>query len=211
MCYYTIATKIKIIVFSTTQREELRIKMLDAGFELIKQHGMTHASVEKITQAAGLGKSTFYNFFSSKEEFVTDIMEYQRDRVKRHFEQILNGREKMTVAEGKEYLKLIVFSRNSIYQYLTAEDMEKLRQASSPECISPDDSLYDQREAEVMRGLFDHMEGVRPDLDFHVVANLIKIMALAKVNRDALHADALDRTLDHIYELLYSLIFEEGA
>ena len=138
-------------------------------------------------------------------------MEYQRDRVKRHFEQILNGREKMTVAEGKEYLKLIVFSRNSIYQYLTAEDMEKLRQASSPECISPDDSLYDQREAEVMRGLFDHMEGVRPDLDFHVVANLIKIMALAKVNRDALHADALDRTLDHIYELLYSLIFEEGA
>lgn len=118
-------------IFSTTQREELRIKMLDAGFELIKQHGMTHASVEKITQAAGLGKSTFYNFFSSKEEFVTDIMEYQRDRVKQHFEQILNGREKMTAAEGKEYLKLIVFSRNSIYQYLTAEDMEKLKQASS--------------------------------------------------------------------------------
>ena len=28
-------------IFSTTQREELRIKMLDAGFELIKQHGMT--------------------------------------------------------------------------------------------------------------------------------------------------------------------------
>ena len=185
--------------------------MLDAGFELIKQHGMTHASVEKITQAAGLGKSTFYNFFSSKEEFVTDIMEYQRDRVKRHFEQILNGREKMTAAEGKEYLKLIVFSRNSIYQYLTAEDMEKLKQASSPECTSPDDRLYDQREAEIMHGLFDHMEGVRPDLDLHVVANLIKIMAMAKVNRDALHADALDRTIDHIYGLLYSLIFEEGA
>ena len=198
-------------IFSTTQREELRIKMLDAGFELIKQHGMTHASVEKITQAAGLGKSTFYNFFSSKEEFVTDIMEYQRDRVKRHFEQILNGREKMTAAEGKAYLKLIVFSRDSIYQYLTAEDMEKLKRAFSTECTSPDDSLYDQREAEVMRGLFDHMEGVRPDLDLHMVANLIKIMALAKVNRDALHADALDRTLDHIYELLYSLIFEEGA
>ena len=66
--------------------EELRVKMLDAGFELIKQYGMTHASVEKITQAAGLGKSTFYNFFSSKEEFVTGIMEYQRDRVKQHFE-----------------------------------------------------------------------------------------------------------------------------
>ena len=67
-------------IFSITEREELRVKMLDAGFELIKQYGMTHASVEKITQTAGLGKSTFYNFFSSKEEFVTGIMEYQRDR-----------------------------------------------------------------------------------------------------------------------------------
>ena len=198
-------------IFSTTQREELRIKMLDAGFELIKQHGMTHASVEKITQAAGLGKSTFYNFFFSIEEFVTDIMEYQRDRVKQHFEQILNGREKMTANEGKEYLKLIVFSQNSIYQYLTAEDMEKLKLASSPECTSPDDSAYEQREAKIMHGLFDHIDGVRSDMDFHVVANLIKIMALAKVNRDALHADALDRTLEHIYELLFSLIFEEGA
>ena len=62
-----------------------------------------------------------------------------------------------------------------------------------------------------MNGLFDHLEGVRPDLDLHVVANLIKIMAMAKVNRDALHTDALDRTLEHIYGLLYSLIFEEGA
>ena len=43
-------------IFSITDREELRVKMLDAGFELIKQYGMTHASVEKITQAAGLGK-----------------------------------------------------------------------------------------------------------------------------------------------------------
>lgn len=198
-------------IFSIPQREDLRIQMLDAGFELIKQYGMTHASVEKITKAAGLGKSTFYNFFSSKEDFVTGIMEYQRDRVKQHFEQLLNGREKMTAAEGRDYLKLIVFSRNSIYQYLTAEDMEKLRRASSPECVTPDDAVYDQREAQLLHGLLDHIEGVRKDVDLHVVANLIKIMAMAKVNRDALHTDALDRTLAHIYALLFSLIFEEDA
>ena len=156
-------------IFSITEREELRVKMLDAGFELIKQYGMTHASVEKITQTAGLGKSTFYNFFSSKEEFVTGIMEYQRDRVKQHFENLLNGREKMTAAEGKEYLKLIVFSQNSIYQYQTVEDMEKLRRASSPECVTPDDADYDQREAQILHGLLDHMEGVRQDVDLPLV------------------------------------------
>ena len=138
-------------------------------------------------------------------------MEYQRDRVKQHFENLLNGREKMTAAEGKEYLKLIVFSQNSIYQYLTVDDMEKLRRASSPECVTPDDADYDQREAQILHGLLDHMEGVRQDVDLHVAANLIKIMAMAKVNRESLHTDALDRTLERIYELLFSLIFKEDA
>ena len=48
-------------------------------------------------------------------------------------------------------------------------------------------------------------------MDLHVVANLIKIMAMAKVNRESLHTDALDRTLERIYELLFSLIFKEDA
>ena len=115
------------------------------------------------------------------------------------------------VYKRQEYLKLIVFSQNSIYQYLTVEDMEKLRRASSPECVTPDDADYDQREAQILHGLLDHMEGVRKDVDFHVVANLIKIMAMAKVNRESLHTDALDRTLERIYELLFSLIFKEDA
>ena len=54
------------------------------------------------------------------------------------------------------------------------------------------------------------MEGVRQDVDLHVAANLIKIMAMAKVNRGSLHTDALDRTLERIYELLFSLIFQGG-
>ncbi len=197
-------------VFTMKERESLRVRMLNEGFALIKQHGMTHASVEKITQAAGLGKSTFYNFFSSKEQFVTEIIEFQRDRSKEYFDQILDGREKMTAAEGKAYLKKIVFSRDSIYQYLTAADMEKLKAVSPVEYCNPDDSVYDQREAWIMHALFDHMEHVRKDLNIHIVANLIKLMALAKVNRDALHADVLDETLEHIYELLFHLVFEDS-
>lgn len=198
-------------IFSIAKREELRVQMLDAGFERIRQHGMAHVSVEKITQAVGIGRSTFYNFFSTKEEFVTGIIEYQRDRAKQSFEDLLDGREKMTAAEGKEYLKRIVFSQDSIYQYLTAEDMEKLRRASSPERVLPDNADYDQRETQILLGLLGHMEGVREDVDFHAAANLIKIMAIAKVNRESLHTDALDRTLEHIYELLFSLIFEKDA
>ena len=39
-------------VFSQEEKEQLRIKMLDAGFSLLKEYGMTHTSVSKITGAA---------------------------------------------------------------------------------------------------------------------------------------------------------------
>ena len=62
-------------VFTEEERAEYREKMLDAGFDLLKQYGMTHMSVAKITEAAGIGVSTFYNFFASKEEYVYEVLD----------------------------------------------------------------------------------------------------------------------------------------
>ena len=65
-------------VFTEEERAEYREKMLDAGFDLLKQYGMTHMSVAKITEAADIGVSTFYNFFASKEEYVyPDCIKWQ--------------------------------------------------------------------------------------------------------------------------------------
>ncbi len=193
-------------IFTLQEREEVRTKMLDAGFALIKEHGMTHASVEKITNAAGLGKSTFYNFFQSKEMFVYEIIQYQRDRAKQFFMDALGTREKITTAEAKEFLKKIIFSEDSIYRYLTAEDQARLKAVLPAEYgINP------ESENLVMAGLFSHIEGVRKDIDFKLVANLIKIMAIAMFHQNELHADALMKTLERIYDLLFSCIFEESA
>ncbi|WP_195201034.1 TetR/AcrR family transcriptional regulator [Faecalispora jeddahensis] len=192
--------------FDWQEREEVRVQMLEAGYDLIRQHGMTHTSVEKITAAVGLGKSTFYNFFPSKERFVYEMMGYLRTQLMDYFQQLLDGREKLPIPQAKEFLKKIIFSERSIYQYLTAEDEEKLRAALPPECF-----LDAQHESQVMMQLFGRMEGVRADLDEHLVANLLKIMALAQINQAELHADALERTLQKMYELLFSCIFaEEG-
>lgn len=190
-------------IFDLQERENTKIQMLESGFTLIKEHGMIHASVEKITKAVGLGKSTFYNFFPSKEMFVYEIMQYQRDRAKQAFEDILGERDKMTIPEAKMFLKKIIFSGDSIYQYLTTEDHNKLKAALPPEFIMDLNS-----EKTVVRGLFSHMEGIREDIDYKVVSNLIKIMALAMMGKDSLHQDILDKTLEKIYELLFSCIFE---
>lgn len=72
-----------IRVFSQEEREEIRVKMLDAGFPLLKEYGMTHTSISKITKAAGIGVSTFYNFWKTKEAYMTELISYYRKKCSR--------------------------------------------------------------------------------------------------------------------------------
>lgn len=38
-----------------------------SGFLSLKEYSMTHMLAEKITASAGIGKSTFYNFFRQRK------------------------------------------------------------------------------------------------------------------------------------------------
>lgn len=189
--------------FNWQEREKIKIQMLESGYELIKQYGMIHTSVEKVTEAAGLGKGTFYNFFPSKEHFVYEIIQYMRHQLLEQWEQLLDGRDKLPMLQAQEFLKQIIFNDRSIYKYLTPEDEEKLHKVLPPEYF-----LDTERESAVMIRIFQRMEGVRPDMDQHLVGNLLKIMALAQINQEKLHADAMEETLKKMFELLFSCIFD---
>ena len=161
-------------------------------------------SVEKITAAAGIGKSTFYNFFDSKESYVCQVIEYKRGDFKTEISELLAGREKLTADEAKAMFRQIIFSEESAYQYLTPEDIVKIR-AKVSEAVKPDLA----QETAILSAIFNRVEGVRENPDFGVVANLLKIAALAAESRDQLHEAAYLRTQDVLFGMLFSLIFEE--
>ena len=124
-------------VFTEEERAEYREKMLDAGFDLLKQYGMTHMSVAKITEAAGIGVSTFYNFFSSKEEYVYEVLQYRRRKIPELIRIALNGKEKAGPAETRTYLKMMIDERYSVFPSLTPEDEKRLLEML-PEQARPD-------------------------------------------------------------------------
>jgi len=193
-----------IRVFDTNERKQLRERMLEAGIPLLREYGMTHMSVEKITAAAGIGKSTFYNFFDSKEAYVCQAIEHKRGDFKAKIGELLSGREKLTVEEAKAMFRQIIFSEESAYQYLTPEDIVKIR-AKVPEAVRPDLA----QETAILSAIFNHVERVRKNPDFGVIANLLKLAALAAESRDQLHEASYLRTQDSLFGLLFSLIFED--
>ena len=159
-------------VFTEAERTEYREKMLAAGFDLLKQYGMTHMSVAKITEAAGIGVSTFYNFFPSKEAYVYEVLQYRRKMIPELIKMALDGKEKAGPAETRNYLKIMIDEDYSIFPSLSPEDEQRLLEMI-PEKAKPDL----QRETEISTMFFQQMEGIRPDINIGVVTNLIKIQS----------------------------------
>ena len=189
-------------VFTEAERTEYREKMLAAGFDLLKQYGMTHMSVAKVTEAAGIGVSTFYNFFPSKEAYVYDVMEYRKRMIPVFIKKALNGKEKAGPAETRNYLKIMIDEDYSIFPSLSPEDEKRLLEML-PEQVRPDL----QKETRTSMMFFQQMEGIRPDVNIALVTNLIKIYVLGAEGRELLHDAAYEETMERMRDVIIYEIF----
>lgn len=189
-------------VFTEKERAQYKENMLAAGFDLLKQYGMTHMSVAKITEAAGIGISTFYNFFPSKEAYVYEVIQYRRSIIPELVKRALNGKEKAGPAETKTYLKFMIDERYSVFPSLTPEDEKRLMQML-PEETAPNV----QGELQIANKFLTLMEGVRPDVNMTLVANLIKVYVLGAEGREMLHDIAFEETMERMRDLIVYEIF----
>lgn len=191
-------------VFKEEEKEQLRKKMLEAGFPLLKEYGMTHTSVSKITDAAGIGTSTFYNFFKNKEEYMTALIGYHRQKIMPQLipPDVLAGKRKLGRAEAKKFLLAMTDGEISIYAHMTLEDEAKIWKGTT--AFIPDL----EKESGIARGLLAYLEGVKENINLGLVANLTKILVLTAEAREELHEVAYEATLDAIAEMILNLICE---
>ena len=190
-------------VFSEEEKNEIRKKMLEAGMSLIREYGLTHTSVTKITKEAGIGKSTFYNFYESKELFVVELIRYERKKTMGMIETLLAGRPKMTKKEGMELLRQVIYHQDSIYQYLTEEDVKTLYPVMEKSGLIADDLNSDTPQY-----LLSIMEGVREDVDPKVFVNFLRMMAICVAQKDALHQDVLNQNIDMIFDKMFEYMWD---
>ena len=194
-------------VFSEEEREKLRISMLEQAMPLLEEYGLTHMSVDKITKRVGIGKSTFYNFFSSKEEYISYALEHNRMKMLDELEKRFPPGKMMKPEEVFQMWFTTLLSNNSIYRNFTAEDERALYEAD----MARGKEVSLARETYIAERLMVHMEGVRRDLDVALLANYIKLIVLAYENSYMFHDSAMERMQDELKIRLIDLIFEEDA
>jgi AcrR family transcriptional regulator len=57
------------------RRAETQQRILDAALQLFTTHGYLETTVEEITEAADVGKGTFFNYFPTKDALLAAIFE----------------------------------------------------------------------------------------------------------------------------------------
>lgn len=192
-------------VFSEKERERIRQQMLEAGFPLLKEYGMTHTSISKITEAAGIAVGTFYKFWKNKEAYMAELISYHAHKMMPGLigAEAIAGKRKLGREDAARYLRAVVDENISIYPHMTLEDEAGLLRATN--AFVPDLA----KESAVAESLLQYLDHVRADVNLGLVANLTKVLVLTAESREELHESAYRETLEVQIETILNLIFEE--
>src|ERR1700675_1303318 len=72
---------------------QIRERLFRAALDLFAQHGFADTTVEDITNAADLGKGTFFNYFPSKDHILLAFAEMQLAKLQSIIENFRNTNE----------------------------------------------------------------------------------------------------------------------
>ncbi len=189
-------------IFSEKEKEQIRKRLLEKASEQMLERGIRNTNISELAKTVGIGKGTFYHFFSSKEMLVMEVMSQWRREKLDAFQQLLNKKGTMTIDELFEWYQSAIFNpqENLIYK-MTAEDEEWLKKTI------PSELIYNpERDEQIIHILLGHTTGIKENLDYGVIANFPKIMAYALENKDMMNEKALKENFRLIMKALYEYV-----
>ncbi|MFA9466644.1 MAG: TetR/AcrR family transcriptional regulator [Velocimicrobium sp.] len=192
-------------IFPMKKRESIKTTMLEVGIKLIKQKGMQHITISEISKQTGIGKGTFYHFYKSKESFIYEVILYSKEKIYREINQTVEENGGINRKNFEKLFNMFSFAgENNIISLITVEDEKWLAKKLSLEYI-----LNPSSEETILQSILENTIGIREDINYHVLANMMKIMAFAVENKEFLHQDVLDENIGLIVRQILDYIFEK--
>lgn len=190
-------------IFTLERRNEVQEKLLEVGVELIKEKGIRKMTISEVTERAGIGKGTFYHFYPAKEYYVHAVIQYSKEELKKVFNMnaVNNGGiDRKTI---EQILTMYAFNgEKNIVSSISKEDQEWLNEKLPKEYV-----LNVPKEEQIISALLSNVKGIKGNPNIYVIANMMKIMAIALENKNMLHEDVLEENLSIMRKVLCDYIF----
>lgn len=190
-------------IFTLERRTEVHEKLLEVGIELIKEKGIRKMTISEVTARAGIGKGTFYHFYPAKEYYVHAVIQYSKEELKKVFNMNAvngGGMDRKTI---EQILTMYAFNgEKNIVSSISKEDQEWLNEKLPKEYV-----LDVPKEEQIISALLRNVKGIKGTPNIYVIANMMKIMAIAVENKKMLHEEALEENLIIMRKMLCDYIF----
>jgi AcrR family transcriptional regulator len=85
---------------------ETRLRLFRCALQLFSERGFPNVTVEDITEAADVGKGTFFNYFESKDHVLGVLAEIQLGKVQEAVEEVESGKRPVESVLRQLFLRL---------------------------------------------------------------------------------------------------------
>ena len=188
-------------IFTDENRDELRIKLLDKGFKMLKKGGLSAVNIDNLTEDTYIAKGTFYNLFENKSEFMYHMMIHERNRAKEKLLFYLNNSGKLTRDSLRDYLKWLSAENPNVFAFLTDAEKKRLVSSWSDKYIEDEDN-----DSKTMHMLISLLESPAVDPDWKLACNYMKLIAVSLATKDVFIKDnytaMIDSLIGQIVEML---------
>ncbi len=190
------------VIFTEEDKKRLRERFFQIGYEKIKSQGFKRTRIDDITIEAGIAKGTFYNFFSSKEQFFYEMMRFNRDKNRKKTEAFfLHGNP--TRENVRHFFKQKYLAGDVSTSYIRREDLALIFRKN------PDSLNGVKREAlEFMDTILAHIpqKSVRAERD--VIVNMMNIIADYTANKERYFENTFESTTTILVTAMVDYIFD---
>ncbi len=188
-------------IFTDENRNEIRLKLLDKGFKMLKKGGLSAVNIDKLTEDTYIAKGTFYNLFENKSEFMYHMMIHERTRAKEKLLSYLNSSGKLTRDSLRVYLKWLSAENPNVFAFLTDAEKKRLVSSWSDKYIEDADN-----DSKTMHMLISLLESPAQDPDWMLACNYMKLIAVSlateKVFIKENYGDMIDSLIGQIVNML---------
>lgn len=185
-------------VFTEQDRDIIRAKLLEAGLTRLEYKGYGSISIDEVAAEVGIAKGTFYSFFSSKELYFYEIMQFIKERNRREMQDVLQDSqspEAVTSYLCRKYTQI-----KTVYDYFTPEEMKRIVRTIPEEAQKDDSAEF----AEMICGALGVSAG---EMKQETIVAMSNILAAAAANRSILRQDAYERAVSVFCRAMADYIF----
>jgi len=193
-------------IFTDEHRENLRTELLDKGFKMLRQGGISAVNIDILTADSYIAKGTFYNLFENKSQFMYHMMLHERTRAKEMLESYYNDKGLLTSTALKNYFLWLASENPNIFAYMNDAEKKRLVSSWKDEYIDDEDN-----DSKTMHALISRLDAPADHPDWQLACNYLKLIAVSLTTKNAFIRENFDAMISSLIDNIIDILFYQPA